>query len=71
MLIRFTKAIGGHTVGEIASMPEGQAAFILKAGNAIPVEQGKDGRVTIVRSARKVPRRDRSENNEDSTATVD
>lgn len=61
MLIRYTKAVGGKTVGQIVDAPNGQAEFIIGNGSAIPVEQGKDGRITIKRSARKVPRRDRTE----------
>lgn len=61
MLIRYTKAVGGKAVGEVMDAPNSQAERLLEIGVAIPVEQGKDGRITIKRSDRKVPRRDRTE----------
>lgn len=60
MLIRYTKNIGGHSVGEIMDAPKNQAEHIISSGSAIPVEHGKDGRIIITRSTRKVPRRDRT-----------
>lgn len=61
MLIRVTKAVGGKAVGEVMDAPNGQAERLLKLGVAIPVEQGPDGRITIKRGTRKIPRRDRTE----------
>lgn len=61
MLIRYTKNAGGKTIGEIMDAANGQAERLIELGVAIPVEQGPDGRISLKRSARKVPRRDRTE----------
>ena len=71
MLIRYTKAVGGHSIGEIMDAPNGQAERLVQLGVAIPVEQGPDGRISLKRSARKVPRRDRSINADEQVEQVD
>lgn len=71
MLIRFTSPAGGHRVGQIADAPSGQAEALIARGVAIPVEQGPDGRITITKSGRKIPRRDRSATAINQAETVD
>lgn len=71
MLIRYTKAVGGHMIGQIVDVPNGPAEALIARGVAIPVEQGPDGRITITKSGRKIPRRDRSAAAIEQAETVD
>ena len=71
MLIRYTKNTGGHTIGELMDAPTGQAERLLDLGVAIPVEHGKDGRIILKRSNRKVPRRDRTEQADEQVDAID
>ncbi|WP_420111535.1 hypothetical protein [Pseudactinotalea sp.] len=71
MLIRFTKNSGGHSIGEIMDAANSQGERLVQLGVAIPVEHGKDGRIVIKRSDRKVPRRDRSSTTDEQVSAVD